>query len=514
MNSKPQRMASEGNLQRILESVREPFRRCDFQQCVKIMERARRLAPNNTGVLLDLGTFHLKARNYPAAEECFENAIRAAGEKTKMMATAGLRCSNSQRYDLAECFLRRAVAQQDALPEHFIKLAEIYERRHELNQAGQCIERALHVDPNCGAAMLIRARLSRQRGNLEEAEQILRSIPPGTNREVQLNVSYELGGILDRQGRYDEAMSTFVAAKAAFRSEAAAYRTKWRAGRPRVSALQKGLTEQRVKRWLGARKDFEAEHRIALLGGHPRSGTTVLEQMLDSHPEIVSAEETDVFHCECQMPMMRKLPEGAPLLAIVESPDKGMLQQLRKNYFSSMTTHLDRPLEDKLLVDKNPLLTSVLPAVIRVFPEIKLIVALRDPRDICVSRFTHNVSLDNFSSAFLEFEDIVEMYAELMGLWLTLKPWLENYIEVRYEDMVEGPESVSRKTLEFLGMTWDERVLQFHEHARKKVIHSPTYAEAARPIFKTAKGRWRNYEKYLEPHLARLEPFLRAFGYA
>jgi hypothetical protein len=79
--------------------------------------------------------------------------------------------------------------------------------------------------------------------------------------------------------------------------------------------------------------------------------------------------------------------------------------------------------------------------------------------------------------------------------------------------MVEDLESVVRKTLDFLGVPWDERVLEFAEHARTKMVRSPTYADVTQPVYKRARGRWRNYQKYLEPHLAVLEPFVKAFGY-
>jgi hypothetical protein len=99
-------------------------------------------------------------------------------------------------------------------------------------------------------------------------------------------------------------------------------------------------------------------------------------------------------------------------------------------------------------------------------------------------------------------------------MWLTLKPLIKNpFLEVRYEDMVEDLESVARRTLDFLGVPWDERVLAFDEHARKKMVRSPTYADVTQKVYKHARGRWRNYQKYLEPHLERLEPFVKAFGY-
>ena len=86
-------------------------------------------------------------------------------------------------------------------------------------------------------------------------------------------------------------------------------------------------------------------------------------------------------------------------------------------------------------------------------------------------------------------------------------------MEVRYEDMVADLPAVARKTLGFLGVKWDDRVLNYTEHARGKLVRSPTYADVTRPVYKSAVGRWRNYQKHLEPHLPKLEPFVKAFGY-
>jgi hypothetical protein len=74
-------------------------------------------------------------------------------------------------------------------------------------------------------------------------------------------------------------------------------------------------------------------------------------------------------------------------------------------------------------------------------------------------------------------------------------------------------ESVARKALAFLGVPWDDRVLAFQETARKKRVISPTYADVTQPVYQRARGRWRNYQKYMEPHLAALEPLVKAFGY-
>jgi hypothetical protein len=118
------------------------------------------------------------------------------------------------------------------------------------------------------------------------------------------------------------------------------------------------------------------------------------------------------------------------------------------------------------------------------------------------------------SVAYATLESTVSEYATVMDFWRTISTRIQNpFLEVRYEDIVNDLESTARRVIDFLGLPWDARVLKFDEHARQKIVRSPTYADVKKPVFKTAVGRWRNYQKYIEPHLERLEPFIKAFGY-
>jgi hypothetical protein len=102
-----------------------------------------------------------------------------------------------------------------------------------------------------------------------------------------------------------------------------------------------------------------------------------------------------------------------------------------------------------------------------------------------------------------------------MGFWRTLLPRLRNpFLEVRYEELVDDLEGTSRKVLEFLGIAWDDRVMRFDEHARAKLLRSPSYAEVSKPVSRRAVGRWQNYRRHIEPYVARLEPMMQALGYA
>jgi hypothetical protein len=180
-----------------------------------------------------------------------------------------------------------------------------------------------------------------------------------------------------------------------------------------------------------------------------------------------------------------------------------------------MSLWLGRPPGERLLIDKNPSLQALIITFIRFFPEAKLIVALRDPRDVVMSCFMQpHCPISTGSVTFLNLEATVRTYTRVMGIWRKLAPLLKNqYLEVRYEDIVEDLESVARRTLNFLGVPWNDRVLDFNEHAKQKLVRSPTYADVTQPIYKRARGRWRNYQKYLEPYLEKLESFVKIFGY-
>ena len=499
---------------RLLQAADEARKRQDFEECSKVLERASRLDPGNPNLLLNLG--HARGTNYDyaGAQEAFDRAIRLAPKKAEAMAATGYRARDFGNHKMAEHYYRLASEQKDVTAESFIALAEIAERYSRLDEAGRLVERALALRPNIPAALLVRARLERQAGRLDEAKRILESFPGDAERELRARAHYERGGVLDREGRYDEAMGAFLEAKALLTADAMPHIASSKKVRTQLKELRDSLSPQIFKRWQEARNELQPLRRLALLCGHPRSGTTLLEQVLDSHPNIVSAEETRIFHDNTYPLVQLQAPPEANVLQVLEGARAEALKHARSNYFRCMDAFLGAPIGNRLLVDKNPILTFLLPLFARIFPETKLLVALRDPRDVCLSCFMQPLPLNQSAAAYLTLEGTAEDYAALMSTYQVLAPQMQNErLEVRYEDMVADLEPVARRVLEFLGVTWDERVLRFHEHAQKKIVRSPTYADVTKPVFKRAVGRWHHYEKYLAPYLGKLEPFVKAFGF-
>ena len=168
----------------------------------------------------------------------------------------------------------------------------------------------------------------------------------------------------------------------------------------------------------------------------------------------------------------------------------------------------------RVLLDKNPSPTMSLNIWLRVFPELKVIIALRDPRDVIISCFFLNITLNVTNVNFLSLDRTVKHYADLMDVWLRMRELGGfDWIETRYEDVVLNMEEEGRKATEFLGLTWHPNQARYHETARQKVLYAPTYHDVTQPVYQRAVGRWERYAEALQPFLARLAPYCAAFHY-
>jgi hypothetical protein len=159
-------------------------------------------------------------------------------------------------------------------------------------------------------------------------------------------------------------------------------------------------------------------------------------------------------------------------------------------------------------------MTLMVPPMRRIFPELKLVIALRDPRDVVLSCFLRYLPVNPVSVCFLTLERTAERFALDMDAWLKIREMTHDWIEVRYEDVITDLRGQTQRTLAALGVPWNESILEYRQRNERKHVRSPSYDEVSRPIFTSSVGRWQNYERQLAPVLDRLAPLIAAFGYA
>ena len=474
-------------------------------------------------MLVDAARAHGFRYQYSRAEQLTDRLLELAPKRADVWLWAGETYRMIALLDRArECFERSC--QLGPTPQSRLELATIYERQHRLDEAAELVKAVLKVHPRHAACRLLKARIERRAKHVAEAETTLRdliALPP-ENPDVLAESWGELASIYDEQARYDEAWSAILESKAILLARDAAERQAAEFVLARFRRMMETITADDLRRWSGLdHRDEpggslgETRQRAALLTGFPRSGTTLLEQVLDSHPGVISSEERDVFSREVFLSLGEGSASGATVLEMLDHLSAERIIEQRRRYFTYMEGMLREPIGDRVHLDKNPAMNLMIPPMLRVLREMRLLVALRDPRDVLVSCFLRYLPLNPVSVCFLTIERTVERYVLDMGAWLKLRDMVQTpWIEVRYEDTVADLEKQARRALELLDLPWDDAVLAYRDRATTRQVLSPTYEAVTRPIYTTAIGRWRHYERQLAPVLPTLEPLVRDLGYS
>lgn len=514
--SQPQPSKPNKEIERLCREASEAWRRQEYQKSISLLELAVQKEPANPGLHLNLARAHGLRYDYSAVERCIEKALQVAQGRVQMFEEAAGICSTYKNLDLMLGYLERASQKKGVSLGALISLADIYLLDNRLEEAAAIVERAAQMDRKDPRVLLKEAVLQQRRGQVSEAESQFRALLANAAADAltRVRAAYALAGILDGAGQYDEAMTALLEGKAIQRTQAAAFAAPLQQMQKLNTEMARAITPAILDRWHADAAKLQPPRRLALLAGHPRSGTTLLEQVLDAHSDVVSLEETALIHDEIYRPMARDFPPGAGIFQMLDSAPPSVLGQVRENYFRCAELFLRQPIGSRLLLDKNPGLNVMVPVLARVFPETKFLVMLRDPRDVVLSCFMQALTLTPASSAYLTLEGTVSQYANVMDFWRAMLPRMgAQGVYVRYEEMVDDLPRVARSVLEFLGVGFEDNVLKFYEHARAKRVNSPSCAEVRKPLYRAAVGRWQHYEKYLAPYLAGLELFLKEWNY-
>jgi tetratricopeptide (TPR) repeat protein len=400
-------------------------------------------------------------------------------------------------------------------PPTWLELARLYERAHQLDKADELIERTVRAGFELPLVALVRGRIQRRQQRLEEAEATFRAliqrIPDDSQWACQAWA--ELAQMKDSQGDWAGAMQAIEQCHRVQKRHEAPHWAASENMQAQLRLLMDGITRDDFRSWRNEARHLSPQ-RLALLTGFPRSGTTLLEQVLDAHPELVSSEERDFIGRDLLYNFMSRRGK-TPFLDVLHERGAAEIEAQRHRYFEAMEYMLGEPIAGRMHLDKNPSYNFMIPLMLRLFPEARLIIALRDPRDVVVSCYLRYLPLNSVSVRFLDIERTAQRYAFDMSAWLKFRELIDvPWCEVRYEDTVADIEGQARKALTTLDLEWDERVLKYRERlSDTKKVTSPSYEDVAQPIYTRSIGRWKNYEKHLEPALATLEPFVREFGY-
>ncbi|HUD46296.1 MAG TPA: sulfotransferase [Candidatus Baltobacteraceae bacterium] len=492
-----------------LNRARELLHAGHTGRALALYEKLTRQHPGAAVVWYECGNAALQSRQMELADRAWSKAIELEPRNGELIGLVGHQYEASRRPEKARaCFIRAAAGDPRDINSR-ISLAVLLEKANCVDQARLAVIECLAIDPQDDQARYFSALLDRREGKMQEAESRLRDLIASKPKHpyVQYAVRYELAQVMDRTERFDQAMRLLVEAKEIVRGLTDSgllmrgYDQQAESVRRFTSSQPKDILGTWAKYFPEAKR--EAIPPLAFLGGHPRSGTTLLEQILDAHPGVAALDEPTAF-LEVLQPEFHKSNDLS----------SARVNVLRRHYIQALRDDLGTDAAGKMLIDKNPSPTSRLPLWLRVFPELRVIIALRDPRDVVLSCYFQNIPLNSANVNFLSLDRLAKHYADLMGIWLAVREWPGfAWIQTRYEDIVADLPREGRRVTEFLGLQWHPDQERFYEKSGARQLYSPTYQDVTRPVYQRSVGRWRAYEKHLAPILPALEPFCRAFGY-
>jgi len=459
-----------------------------------------RLAPDNPGGLRELGKSLRLLGRHEKAVAALSRAARLTPGAADVQLELGRAWSGLARYAEADAAYRAALAAQPGLAEAFLERGLLLERGNRLEQLPALLdEAAAHGVPPERLGLLHAFALERE-GRLEQALAAAQAAPP----EDPVRKAQTVGRLADRLrdapaafAAYAE-MNRLVAADHPGAGAAAA------AYRDHVAALTAMLSPAYAAGWAASAPAPERPAPIFLVG-FPRSGTTLLDTLLMGHPALHVLEEE---------PILQRVGEELGDFARLPGLDRAEVERLRALYFATLDA-FDSEARDRIVVDKLPLNILGAPLIHRLFPEAKLILALRHPCDVVLSCFMQYFDVNDAMANFLDLEDAARLYDLVLGFWTRSRETfpLDAHV-LRYEALVADKEREMRALLAFLGLGWDERVLDNEGIARARgPIATPSYAQVAQPIYRRASGRWQLYRAQLAPVLPLLLPWAERLGY-
>jgi tetratricopeptide (TPR) repeat protein len=500
--------------QHLFNRGNKSFEQRAYSEAAALFEQAVELDSSHAEALNNLGSSLSFLGRYDEAEQCFRQAIAIKPNYADAHGNLGNLLRMRASLVAAEAELRLALKLRPTFTEARINLGLTLTFLGRLRDARACFAKVLKAAPRNAQALYGIGQLTALEGRFEEAETAFKrilDIDPkmpaawasltGTRRMTdadsewfksmekiatsdvhpldEANLRFAMGKYCDDVGNFAQAFQNFKRGNALLKTAAADYDRKERSRL--IDALIRVYTREAVSK---IQVPGSSSSKPVFVVGMPRSGTSLAEQIIASHPDAYGAGELHFWAA--------LIAKGTGLTdGILSEPARAKVADEYLRILEASSANASR------VVDKAPVNSDFLGLIYSVFPNARVIYMQRDPIDTCLSCYFQEFLLGlNFT---FDLSDLTHYYREhqrIMAHWRAVLP--PGFIlEVPYEKLVADQEAWSRKMLEFIGLEWNPRVLEFHTTKRQVVTASAW--QVRQKIYKDSVARWRNYEQFIGP---------------
>lgn len=470
-------------------------------EAIRQLRHSLLIRPGTPQTLFNLGNALMKMRRWDEAADNFAGALAAQPDFVAAMQNYGDALREMGRYPEAIAMLRKAAALSPADSEVQIALGVALEESGDLEAAGPVFDTALAQDPCAAAAYYHRVKMTRiAPGDAILARMEALAAEAGKlSPENRALLDFALAKAYEDIGRYEESFTLLLEAN---RLEKPVIAYDESVAARRFERIRAAFTADLLAR--RAVEGSESALPIFVLG-FPRSGTTLTEQILASHPEVHGSGENSYLEDLASSDILT-LPDATESGSRIGFPES--LAQIPGERLRQAGDLYVRRL--RRAAPQAPHVTDKLPAnflfvgfIHLILPHAKIIHVKRDPMDTCVSCFAQRFRGNNvgFSYDLAMLGRHYRLYLDLMAHWRQVMP-AGSMLEVQYEDLVDDLEGQARRLVEYCGLAWDERCLSFHRTDR--AVRTASVSQVRQPIYRSSLQRWRRYEKYLGPLIEAL----------
>jgi tetratricopeptide (TPR) repeat protein len=488
-----------------------------YPEATRCYEEVLQADPRNAAARVGLGGIFYKQWRLQEAESEVRRALAIRPDYAEAHGNLGVVLQAYARYHESEQSLRRALKLKPAFLEARLNLGSVLTLLGRYREAEDSFEKLLRVDPRNPAALIGLGRNNALQGRFTEAETLFRRALDSDPKRVRA-----WAGLVElrRMSRADkewlkgaeacaanglapleEVIIRFAIGKyyddvgdfgRAFRSYRRANELSKAAARPYDSTARGSLVDDLIRVYSSEALSRPHAHssdsqRPVVVTGMPRSGTSLVEQIIASHPDADGAGEVD-FWAHAMHKDQAALRSGPVGEALAGKLVAGYLRELGAHSRDSAR-----------VVDKTPINSDYLGLIHSLFPNARVIYVRRDPIDTCLSCYFQNFSLAlNFTNDLADLADYYRQHHRLMAHWRRALP-AGTMLDVPYEELVADQETWTRRILDFIGLPWDPRCLDFHRAERP--VSTASYWQVRQKMYQSSVRRWRNYEKFIRPLL-------------
>ena len=496
------RAADPQSPQVLLNLGRAAFGAEDLEAALTSFREAAALSPKEGQVLFELGKSFVLLSCHEEALPLLSGAARSGVRDPELFTLIGTAHSALALRAEAENAYQMALSHDPNNVKAYVNLGLLLEQENRLDDLATLVAAAEGKGIAGGDMDFLQALVLQRRGKMTEALELATASAP----EFLDDTIHDefVGKLADQLGDHELAWESFARMNRAMSRKLEARQFNGTEHSAIIAARTERMTAEWAASWIN-HDATDASLTPVMLGGFLRSGTTLLDTILMSHPSTHVREEEA---------MIARLEDVAGDIGTLPRMTAEQAANLRDAYFNELQRGGLVP-EGAVLIDKYPLMTLRSAYIHRAFPNARFIFALRHPCDVVLSCFMQNFRVTRATAGFLTLENAARFYDATMSHWMRARELLPLDVHtVRYEDMVVDLEGQLRPLLDFIGLEWDASLLDYQRTAIDRgYIRTPSRAQVTENLYTRSSGRWESYRKHMESVLPTLEPWIDRFGY-